>query len=145
MSKKESYIKYKKLAEKLLNKYGTKKVKITLAMNIGDDDVPFQVNPQKVVEYNAVGVIMPPVRGLYFQGTRFGFHTEYDKGDYEDKMSCMVLPIYDNEGKVIDLTKATHITIKNVDGSADERYRVFFCDVMKPADVVIMFSFGLGR
>ena len=57
MSKKESYIKYKKLAEKLLNKYGTEKVNITLAMNIGDDDVPFQVNPQKVVEYNTVGVM----------------------------------------------------------------------------------------
>lgn len=144
MSKKEDYVKYVKMAEKLLNKFGSS-VPISIAINIGDDDCPYKPNDQKIVEYSTVGVIMPPVRGLYFQGTRFGYHAEWDDGMVEDKMSCMTLPIYDEKGKPVDLTKATHITLNTVDDASTERYKVYFCDVLKPAQRVIMFSFGLGR
>ena len=90
-------------------------------------------------------MILPPVRGIYFQGTRFGFHATYDKDVMDDKMSCFLLPVYDENGAIIDFSEATHIIAKDVTGTKDIRYKVYFSDTMKPADKVILFSYGVGR
>lgn len=140
----ESYTKYVKLAEKLIGKYGTT-LDVVCGSNIQDDDVPYEVDDDKEVVYTTTGVIMPPVRGIYFQGTRFGIHNVMENGLFDDKFSCFVLPVYDENGKTIDLSTATHVVRKSVDGETESRYKVYFCDTMKPADKVIMFSYGLGR
>lgn len=138
MAKKEDYIKYVNLAKKLVNKYGTE-LTVTCGIDCYDEDKPYKPAKTKEVEYKTVGVVMPPVRGIYFQGTRFGEHSEFFNGILDDKMSCFLLPVYDDEGEAVDLTLATHVTNNGV------KYKVFFCDAMQPAKRVIMFSYGLGR
>lgn len=142
--KKESYTKYVKLAEKLIGVYGTE-IKIVCGSNIQDDDEPYEVDDDKEVVYTTTGVIMPPVRGIYFQGTRFGIHNVMENGVVDNLLSCFVLPVYGIDGKVIDLSTATHVVGKSVDNSNEIRYKIYFCDTMKPADKVIMFSYGVGR
>lgn len=141
---KENYIKYVEMAKKLIGKYGTT-LEVICGANIHDDDEPFEVDTDQEVTYTTTGVIMPPVRGIYFQGTRFGLHNVMDNGLFDDKFSCFLLPVYDSEGKIIDISTATHIKRKSVDGVDESRFKVYFCDTMKPADKVILFSYGLGR
>lgn len=143
MSKKESYIKYVKLAEKLIRKYGTE-IEVTLGFNRSDEDKPYRPAQTEEVTYKTTGVIMPPVRGIYFQGTRFGMHSTTEQGVMNDKESCFLLPVYDENKQPIDLTLATHITSTDVTGSK-VKYKVYFCDAMRPAEKVILFSYGLGR
>ena len=84
MAQKEDYVKYVNMAKKLITKYGTE-VEIVLGLDPGDSDAPFRITPpdpaepEKIKSYKTTGVIMPPVRGIYFQGTRFGFHSTFDK------------------------------------------------------------------
>ena len=140
----ENYIKYVNLAKKLINRYGTE-IEIVCGVDSNDEDDPFVPDSDKVVTYKTIGVIMPPVRGIYFQGTRFGLHATMEDGLFDDKMSCFVLPVYDTDGTVIDLSTATHVVGETVDGKSSQRYKVYFCDTMKPAKKVIMFSYGVGR
>lgn len=144
MSKKESYAKYQKLAQKLINKYGTE-LTVVCGLDLNDTDEPYLIDDTKEVSYVSTGVIMPPVRGIYFQGTRFGIHSTIEDGLMDDKMSCFLLPVYDENKQIVDLSRATHIIGKTVDGTAEQRYKVYFCDVMKPAEKIIMYSYGLGR
>lgn len=150
MAQKEDYVKYVNMAKKLINKYGTE-LEVVMGLNAGDPDAPYQRAPQDPLEpdpvqtYRTIGVIMPPVRGIYFQGTRFGFHGTFDNDMITDKLSCFLLPVYDDNGVVIDFSEATHIKAKDVSGTNTVRYKVYFSDTMKPADKVILFSFGLGR
>lgn len=150
MAQKEDYVKYVNMAKKLITKYGTE-VEIVLGLDPGDSDAPFRITPpdpaepEKIKSYKTTGVIMPPVRGIYFQGTRFGFHSTFDKDMLTDKLSCFVLPVYDENGAIIDLSEATHILAKDVSGQNTVRYKVYFSDTMKPAEKVILFSYGLGR
>ena len=149
MAKKEDYVKYVNMAKKLINKYGTE-LEVVMGLNIGDTDAPYNYTPpdpdeEKPLTYKTIGVIMPPVRGIYFQGTRFGFHSTFDDDVMTDKLSCFLLPVYDDNGAIIDFSEATHIKAKDVSGTNTVRYKVYFSDTMKPADKVILFSFGLGR
>lgn len=150
MAKKEDYVKYVNMAKKLITKYGTE-LEVIMGLNAGDDDAPYKRTPpepdepDKIMSYKTIGVVMPPVRGIYFQGTRFGFHGTFDKDVMTDKLSCFLLPVYDDNGDIIDFSEATHIKAKDVSGNNTVRYKVYFSDTMKPADKVIMFSFGLGR
>lgn len=139
----EDYTKYVKLAKKLINKYGTE-IEIVCGVDNNSEEDPF-VPKTETRSYTTVGVIMPPVRGIYFQGTRFGLHATMEDGLFDDKMSCFVLPVYDTDGTVIDLSTATHVVGETVDGKSSQRYKVYFCDTMKPAKKVIMFSYGVGR
>ena len=139
----EDYTKYVKLAKKLINKYGTE-IEIVCGVDNNSEEDPF-VPKTKTTSYTTIGVIMPPVRGIYFQGTRFGLHATMEDGLFDDKMSCFVLPVYDTDGTVIDLSTATHVIGETVDGKSSQRYKVYFCDTMKPAKKVIMFSYGVGR
>lgn len=141
---KKDYKNFVKLAKKLINEWGTD-ITVVCGLNSVDDDKPYLPKADKQVEYTTVGVINPPVRGIYFQGTRFGTHTVTEDGKQEDAISCFLLPVYDENGKVIDLSKATHIIGKSVDNDSTIRYKVYFCDTMKPAERVIFFSYGLGR
>lgn len=141
--KKENYVKYVKLAEKLIDKYGTE-LTVTCGIDFFDQDKPYKPSQSEEVTYTTTGVIIPPVRGIYFQGTRFGMHSEIYNGLEDDKMSCFLLPVYDEQKKPVDLSLATHVTCKDVAGN-DIKYKVFFCDIMKPAEKVILFSYGLGR
>lgn len=139
----EDYTKYVNLAKKLINKYGTE-VEIVCGVDNNSEEDPFVPNAE-TKSYKTIGVINPPVRGIYFQGTRFGLHATMDDGLFDDKMSCFVLPVYDADGTVIDLSTATHVIGETVDGKSSQRYKVYFCDTMKPAKKVIMFSYGVGR
>lgn len=140
---KESYDKYVNLAKKLINRYGTE-IEIVCGVDSNDEEDPFAPDGDKVVTYKTIGVIMPPVRGIYFQGTRFGLHSTMENGLFDDKLSCFVLPVYEN-GNVVDLSTATHVVGSSIDNSTTLRYKVYFCDTMKPAKKVIMFSYGVGR
>jgi hypothetical protein len=144
MAKREDYVKYVNMAKRLINKYGTE-LTVVLGLDATDEDKPFEYDETKVLSYVTTGVIMPPVRGIYFQGTRFGFHATYDKDVMDDKMSCFLRPVYDEHGAIIDFSEATHIIAKDVTGTKDVRYKVYFSDTMKPADKVILFSYGVGR
>ena len=139
----ENYTKYVNLAKKLINKYGTE-IEIVCGVDNNSEEDPF-VPETETTSYTTIGVIMPPVRGIYFQGTRFGLHATMEDGLFDDKMSCFVLPVYDTDGTVIDLSTATHVVGETVDGKSSQRYKVYFCDTMKPAKKVIMFSYGVGR
>lgn len=144
MAKKEDYVRYVNMAKKLITKYGTD-IEIVMGLNPVSDTAPFDYDATKIVTYHTTGVIMPPVRGIYFQGTRFGFHSTYDKDIVDDKMSCFVIPVYDENGAIVDLSEATQVKVTNVAGDTQVEYKIYFCDVMKPAEKVILFSFGVGR
>ena len=114
--KKENYVKYVKLAEKLIDKYGTE-LTVTCGIDFFDQDKPYKPSQSEEVTYTTTGVIIPPVRGIYFQGTRFGMHSEIYNGLEDDKMSCFLLPVYDEQKKPVDLSLATHVTCKDVTGN----------------------------
>ena len=101
--KKENYVKYVKLAEKLIDKYGTE-LTVTCGIDFFDQDKPYKPSQSEEVTYTTTGVIIPPVRGIYFQGTRFGMHSEIYNGLEDDKMSCFLLPVYDEQKKPVDLS-----------------------------------------
>lgn len=94
--------------------------------------------PATETVYSAKAVFIPPVNGIYFQGTRFGTHTVTEEELRRTVRACIVSPIFNN-GVEIPLTDVIAIIEDNV------RYDVTFSDTLRPSTTTMFYAFGVGR
>lgn len=132
---KTNYSKFVSLSKRLIDKNGTK-VTVLLENSSGTS---WKSSDEPSIQYEVDAIFIPPVNGIYFQGTRFSEHTLNENDLSGTKTACLVAPISDEEGNNIDLTDVTAVIRDNV------KYRVTFCDTLNPADKVIFYAYGLGR
>jgi hypothetical protein len=135
VSKKTNYSKMANIAKDLITKNGTT-ITLCIENNNGKSWKPSEDND---IIYTNTGVFIPPVNGIYFQGTRFGQHILTEDDLSAIKLACLVSPLFDENGNDIDLSKVTSIIRDNI------KYRVTFCDTLKPADRVLFYAYGIGR
>lgn len=138
MGKKNDYSKIIKTAKELIAKFGTTAT-VLLENDTVDDDYAWKHDESKVVSYEVNAVFIPPVNGIYFQGTRFGEHTLQENDLSSTKEACLIAPIYDSNGNNISLTNVTAIVRNGI------KYRVTFCDTLCPANDVAFYAYGIGR
>lgn len=113
---------------------------LVLENDTADTDKPWESDASKEERYDVLVCFLPPVNGIYFHHTRFGTHKEYINNEYHgaEQISCMVAPLF-KDGVEVDLSKATAIIDNGV------KYKVVYCDVIKPAKQTVLYSFALGR